>query len=93
MKMIKFCPLTGFPSAQTFCLLTSTKPTLRECCRDIEEQFGGKINISNKNSLVLIHRAEQFTLYTKAVQQQLLCLEMLLPILPPPVHGAGDDNI
>ena len=55
MKMIKFCPLTGFPSAQTFCLLTSTKPTLLECCRDIEERFGGKIKISNTNSLVLIY--------------------------------------
>ena len=54
MKMIKFCPLTGFSPAQTFFLLTSTKPTLRKWCRDIEEQFGGKINISNNNSLVLI---------------------------------------
>ena len=52
---MKFCPLTGFPSAPTFCLLTSTKPTLRECCRDIEEQFGGKINISTKISFVLIY--------------------------------------
>ena len=28
----------------------------------------------------------------KAVQQQLLCLEMFLHTLPSPVRGAGDDN-